>query len=156
MVDDVPVADSTSMAAFLAIEGVRLERALVARFGFEIGREAAADVAAYAVAHWHRLSGLENPTGYLFRVGQTSARRQRRWTRPPLVHPDPITTPQPINLDLQRALMCLRPEQRVAVLLTRGFSYSHAEVAELLDCTVSSIGNHVTRGLAQLRKLMSE
>lgn len=139
---------------FLAEHRQALERALVARFGMQVGQEAAADAIAYCWEHWGRLADMQNPTGYLFRVAQTSVRRQRRWGRREIVHPQPVTTEQPANVDLQRALMKIRPEQRVAVLLTRGFRYTHAEVAEILDSTPSNVGNHVSRGLANLRKLM--
>jgi DNA-directed RNA polymerase specialized sigma24 family protein len=37
------------------------------------------------------------------------------------------------------------------VVLVHGYSYTHAEVADLLGLSRSSIQNHVERGLAKLR-----
>lgn len=137
---------------FLRESGPLLERALVARYGFEVGREAAADAAVYACEHWSRLVVMDNPVGYLFRVGQSAARRQHRWQRPATIHLDPPTVESPVDLDLQRALTRLKPEQRIAVLLTCGFGFSHDEVATILRISTSNVSNHVSRGLTRLRR----
>lgn len=155
MVCDVTEIDQ-SLERFITARRPVLERALVARLGVEAGLEAAADAVVYACEHWDRIGAMDNPTGYLFRVGQTSARRQRRWQQARILEGRPITVAEPVDVDLQRALMHLRPEQRVAVMLTLAFGHTHQEVAEILDCTTSSVGNHVSRGLARLRKLMDE
>lgn len=133
-----------------------LERALVGRFGLEVGREAAADAVAYAVEHWSELSVVTNRVGYLYRVGQSSARRQRRWQRRDVLVPAPRSADDVVNLDLQRALMRLRVEQRVAVFMIHGFGHSYREVAEVLGTTTGNVTNHVARGLARLRKLMED
>ena len=56
----------------------RVRAALVAAYGVEAGRDAAAEAVAWALEHPERLRGLDNPAGYLYRVGQTAARRDRR------------------------------------------------------------------------------
>jgi DNA-directed RNA polymerase specialized sigma24 family protein len=143
---------SAALEEFLRDFGPSLERALVARFGFEVGREAAAEASAYACEHWPRLVLMDNPVGYLFRVGQSAARRQHRWQRPSALQHDPVTVDSPVDLDLQRALIRLKPEQRIAVLLTCGFGCSHDEVAALLGTSPSNVSNHVSRGLTRLRR----
>lgn len=148
------VARDDALTAFVERTGPVLRRAVVARYGFEVGRDAAADAVAWAVANWERLSGMANPVGYLYRVAQTSARRQRRWGRPDIVVPEPAS--HVVDVDLQRALMRLRHEQRVAVLLVHGFGYRYRDVAELLDTTPANVTNHVNRGLARLRTLMED
>ena len=129
-----------------------LRRALVVRFGIEIGLEVHADAVAYAWEHGQRLLAMANPTGYLYRVAQSSARRQLRWRRhvdveAPNDAPAPTFTPE-----LQPALRRLRPRQRVAVVLVHGYGFSYAEVGAILDEPASSVRNHVHRGLAGLRK----
>jgi len=157
MVNEVASAEvGEGLRLFLAERGAGLERALVARFGVDVGHEAAADAVVYCIEHWQRIRLMDKPVGYLFRVGQTSARKHRRWSAPSMLCPEPITVDAPLNVDLQRALMRLHPEQRVALLLTRGFGHTHSEVADLLGCSASNVGNHVTRGLARLKKLMEE
>jgi DNA-directed RNA polymerase specialized sigma24 family protein len=143
---------SPVLEEFLRESTPTLQRALVARFGYEVGREAAADAVAYACEHWPRLVDMDNPLGYLFRVGQSAARRQHRWQRPSVLHGEPIAVDEPVDPDLQCALLRLKPDQRVAVLLTCGFGCTHAEVAALLGTSASNVSNHVSRGLIRLRR----
>jgi len=133
----------------------RLRRALVAAYGPEAGRDAAVDALGWAWAHWDRVAGMENPAGYLYRVGQTKAREQRR--------PVALATHQPTATDgaapwvepqLEPALLALTEAQRVAVVLCHGFQWTHREVAELLDLSPSTVQNHVERGLAHLRRAL--
>jgi hypothetical protein len=63
---------------FAAAYGVRLRAGLVAAYGPEVGVEAASDALAYGWEHWDRIGATRNPAGYLFRVGQSAARRYRR------------------------------------------------------------------------------
>jgi DNA-directed RNA polymerase specialized sigma24 family protein len=56
----------------------RLSYALAAAYGFEVGAEATADALAWAWAHWDDLEPKRNPAGYLYRVGQSKARRYHR------------------------------------------------------------------------------
>ena len=55
----------------------RLRPALFAALGAERGREATAEAFAWAWETWPKAQRLENPTGYLFRVGQSKTRRKR-------------------------------------------------------------------------------
>ena len=62
---------------FVAAVEPRLRRALVAAYGHDRGRDAAAEALAYAWEHWKDVSVMANPAGYLFRVGQSRTRRRR-------------------------------------------------------------------------------
>jgi RNA polymerase sigma factor (sigma-70 family) len=133
----------------------KLRRALVARYGPEFGAEAHAAAIAYAWEHRERLVEMANPIGYLWRVAQTSVRRQRRWERQPVLPPErwsPTGSDEaaPLN-DLAPALARLKPDVRVAVLMVHGYDWSYGEVAELLGVPVSTVRNHVHRGLSRLR-----
>jgi len=64
--------------AFVRIAEPRLSRALAAAYGFEDSQDATAEALAYAFEHWDRLQHIKNLPGYLFRVGQTRARRRRQ------------------------------------------------------------------------------
>jgi predicted RNA polymerase sigma factor len=54
----------------------RLRRALAAAAGIEAGREATAEALAYGWEHWDRVGSMENPAGYLYRVGRSKARKR--------------------------------------------------------------------------------
>ena len=95
---------------------------------------------------------MENPAGYLYRVGKNSYRRVRRpkaWANPGLPRvPEHLPWIEP---GLPRALERLSNRQRQAVVLISAFGYSHTEVAELLGVTRATVQTHADRGLARLR-----
>src|SRR4051794_12853309 len=72
------VDDSDGFCEFVGAVEPRLRRALVAAYGSDAGREAAADALAWAWQHWDRVRAMDNPGGYLWRVGQTAVRRTTR------------------------------------------------------------------------------
>lgn len=129
-----------------------LRRALVVRFGIDVGVEAHAEVVAYMWEHGDRLLAMANPAGYLFRVGQSAARRLRRWNRSFRLDSDLVEPSAGFTPELQPALERLRPRQRVAVVLVHGYGLSYGEVGSILDVPESSIRNDVHRGLVSLRK----
>ena len=147
----------TSLDDFVAVAQPTLERALVARFGLQDGMEAAADALAYCCSDWERLRTLRNPVGYLFRVGESKAKRRDRRRRHLVVLTDASsTTDTPLDVDLQRALLRLKPEQRVAIVLVHAHGHTYAEAAALMDAPVTRITNHINRGLTRLRRLLEE
>jgi RNA polymerase sigma-70 factor (ECF subfamily) len=151
----VETGTDDELAGFLAGFRPDLERALVARFGLNDGMDAASVAIGYAYQNWERLGSMENPAGYLYRVGVSSARRTHsRRRRTELLVRDPVTVDQPADVDLQQALARLRPEQRVAVVLVYAHGHSYAEAAEILDVPVTTITNHLNRGLARLRRFL--
>ena len=52
---------------------------------------------------------------------------------------------------LAAALAKLSPRQRTAVMLVHGHGYTLAAAAEVLGVSVSSLRNHVARGIGHLR-----
>lgn len=125
----------------------RLRRALVAAYGPERGREATAEAFAFAWEHWDELQEVENPTGYLYRVGQS--RTRQRQSRPIFARPD---NPEPwYEPSLAPALDNLTEAQRTAVVLVHGFGWTMREVAECTGVKVTSVQNHLDRGLRKLR-----
>ena len=130
----------------------KLRAAFVGHYGLDIGREATAEALAYAWANWDRVATMGNPAGYLFRVGQS---RVRPLLRPePLVEPV-VAVPSPwIEPALAEALSALPAQQRAAVLLAHGFGYTHAEIAEVLEVSRSTVQNHVERAMVRLRQAL--
>jgi DNA-directed RNA polymerase specialized sigma24 family protein len=130
----------------------RLRQALMARYGDEVGLEAYQDAVAYAWEHRQRLFVMENPIGYLFRVAQTSVRRQRRASRavglPPAA---PASLPE-VEPQLVAALEQLSDMQRAAVLLVHAHGWTLDDAAGVLGVGRSTVRNHLARGLERLRR----
>jgi RNA polymerase sigma factor (sigma-70 family) len=55
---------------------------------------------------------------------------------------------------LAPALRALTARQRSAVVLVHGFGWSMREVAELTGTKVTTVQNHLERGLAKLRRTL--
>jgi DNA-directed RNA polymerase specialized sigma24 family protein len=125
----------------------RLRRALVARYGADRGRDAAAEALGWAWAHWRRVQSMPNPVGYLYRVGQSRTRRRRTgYSESQASSAIPWIEPA-----LDGALRDLTEQQRVAVVLVHAFGWTASEVAELLGVKTTTVQTHVERGLARLR-----
>jgi DNA-directed RNA polymerase specialized sigma24 family protein len=139
--------DSEEFESFFQRTEPQLRHALFALLGAERGREATAEALAWAWEHWTRVRGLDNPVGYLVRVGQSKARRRRfRPVYTPSTNEDPLVEPR-----LGEALARLSEAQRIAVVLVHGFGWTLREVAELRGVRVTSVQTHLERGLRNLR-----
>jgi RNA polymerase sigma factor (sigma-70 family) len=151
---DVQVsAPAREFEVFVAAEGQRLRRALVALYGVDVGSDACAEALAWAWEHWERLAGMTNPVGYLFRVGQSSTRRQQRWRRRvELPREDDSASGGEGDERLDEALVALPPRQRAVALLVHGYGYSYAEVAEMTGRSLTSVRSDLHRALRRLRE----
>ncbi|HEV7525901.1 MAG TPA: sigma factor-like helix-turn-helix DNA-binding protein [Acidimicrobiia bacterium] len=127
----------------------RLRRALVAFYGVEVGCEVTADALEVAWQRWDSLEVMANPVGYLFRVAQSRSRRYRR--RMPVLPSVPVAEFPDIDPRLPRALARLSNQQRAAVVLVHAHDWTLAETAEALGCGVSTVRNHLDRGMRRLR-----
>ncbi len=129
----------------------RLRWALVARLGPDRGREATAEALAYGWEHWRRVGAMENPAGFLYRVGLR--RGMRRWRRP--LFPTPPHHSEPwVEPGLPGALAGLSGRQRTAVVLVHSFGWTYDEVADVMGVSVSTVRNHLHRGMAKLRSAL--
>lgn len=138
-----------SFEALVAEVKPRLARAFVSAYGFERGQEALAEAMSWAAAHSEELVGMENPAGYLYRVGQSRSRRRRR-RAPAFPAPAAVGLPE-VEPGLPAALAELSARQRVCVVLVVVEEWTYQEVAELLDVGRSSVQSHVERGMTKLR-----
>jgi DNA-directed RNA polymerase specialized sigma24 family protein len=133
--------------AFVGRVESKLRIALVAVFGQELGREAAAESLAYGWEHWDRVSKMDNAVGYLYRVGRTSQRRRKE----PKWLPAPVDTTPHVEPGLPAALEKLSERQRLAVVLVHAYGWDRADVAGLAQVSVSAVDTHLARGLSKLR-----
>ena len=151
---------------FIAEASVTLRRALVARHGLERGCEAAAEAIAWAWEHRDELPHMDNPLGYLYRVGQSSLRRSYRLDRLRVdLLPDSAITDRhrrdsehfgDVDETLFAALRRLTPDQRVAVVMVHMYGFSYREVAELTETSEAAVTNYVHRGMNRLRVLLAQ
>jgi DNA-directed RNA polymerase specialized sigma24 family protein len=93
---------------------------------------------------------MNNAPGYLFRVGQS----RTRWRRSVLTYEPRVSEPLSFEPGLVAALKSLSARQRTAVVLVHGFGWTLREVAELTGTSVSTVQNHLERGLAHLRRAL--
>jgi DNA-directed RNA polymerase specialized sigma24 family protein len=145
------VGEPADFEAFVLETEPLLRRALVSAYGYEDGREAAAEALAYAWEHWARVREMPNAVGYLFRVARSSATRGRRWRRPVPLLALPPGNEHRFEPGLPAALASLSERQRIAVVLVHGFGYTLREVADLTGIKITTVQNHLERGLRRLR-----
>lgn len=143
--------DVGEFEAFMGRVQPRLLRALVATFGPVTGREAAADALTWAWEHWDRAADLDHPVGYLYRVGQTQARRTAAKPIPPELLVRIEERCPDIEPGLLPALDRLTEQQRTVVVLVHAFGWTQADVAELLEVSPSTVADHLRRALDHLR-----
>ncbi len=126
----------------------------MAAFGPTVGREATVDALSWAWEHWGKVAPMENPVGYLYRVGQTAAlgalSKRSIGVRDALVAVDvPDMTPE-----LVPALAALSEQQRIVVVMVHGHGYSLRETAEVLGISVSTVREHTDRAIEKLRRAL--
>lgn len=137
--------------AFVENSGRRIQHALMAALGPDAGADAAAEALAYGWQHWDRIEAMDNPAGYLYRVGRSRGARRPAWSRvDDELIVDDASAPW-VEPALTGALGGLSERQRVVTLLVHGGGWTLAEVADLLGLDRGSVKKHAERGLAKLR-----
>ncbi len=138
-------------SAFVADVGAPLRQALIAAYGPNVGPDATADALEYAWQHWDQLRVMHNPVGYLYRVGQSKARRGIFRRSPSARFDAPARSERWFEPGLPGAMAALSERQRAALVLVHGFEWTVSEVAELWGVTFSTVKTHLERGLESLR-----
>lgn len=126
----------------------RLRFALSAALGQQRGEEATSSALLYGWEHWDRIRGMDNPAGYLYRVGRRSVRTRRS---NPMFLPVPTSRLPEVEPALPRAMSELTEQQRTAVFLVFGLGWTRREAADVLGVSINSVGSHLARGLRKLR-----
>ena len=139
-----------SFTRFAISAAPRLNQALISIAG-DAGRDAASESLLYGWEHWDRVQRMENPAGYLYRVGLNQVRRARRRKRR-VEFPEPHGGKMPwVEPDLPAALADLSRKQRATVMLIHGFGWTVREVAELMGVSAGTVQKHDERAMRKLR-----
>lgn len=138
---------------FLTGARPRLMRAFLGSLGPSRADDALSAAFEWAVTNWNRLSEMDNPIGYLYRVGSTRS-------TPPKT---PIALPAAAEIGLPDfeprlvpAMLKLPETQRTAVWLIHACGWNYTDAAQAMDVGESTVGTHASRGLAALRRDLKE
>ncbi len=141
----------SSFSDFYRQYEVTLRQSLSAALGSDVGKDSAAEALAYGWEHWDRVREMDNPVGYLYKVGRDKGRRMRK-RRPPVLLPVLGSELPMVEPALPKALANLSERQRTAVMLVHSFEWTLSEVADVLGLSKSSVRNHLERGMESLRR----
>lgn len=126
----------------------------------DLAHEAVDEAMARAYARWPVVSRLENPAGWVFRVGlnwATSWWRKVRRERPPGADTAEFDPEPPETLLAARDALALLPAPQRAVIVCRVLlDLSTAETAVALDVSEGTVKSRLSRGLASLRAALAE
>ncbi len=138
-----------AFTSFVREVGPRLNQALIC-FAGEAGRDAASEALLYGWQRWDRVRRMDNPAGYLYRVGLSRVRRDLR--KRPVVFPEPPNGELPwVEPKLVGALAGLSHRQRATVVLIHGFGWTVREVADVMGIAAGTVQRHDERAMRKLR-----
>lgn len=146
-------AKTEQFTAFVEAHDARLRGALIAALGSDVGREATAEAMAYGWENWTRVSAMDNPVGYLYRVGRNLGGRMHQRRR--VFLPSAVVAGEPwVEPGLPNALAALPERQRVVVWLVHSADWTMSEVADVLGISKASVQRHLERGMSKLRRTL--
>ena len=160
--EDLGTVETVGFEEFFASEHARLFSALCAVTG---NRQEAEEIMQEAFLklweRWDRVSGLDDPVGYLYRTAMNVFRQRLRrarvamrkvvgWTE----REDAYALVDSREVVIQ-GLRALQPRQRAAVVLTSLRGFSSEEAAEMLGMSPGAVRMLATRGRASMRKAVT-
>ncbi|MCY1139225.1 RNA polymerase sigma factor [Actinoplanes sp. Pm04-4] len=123
----------------------------------DLAHEAVDEAMARAYAKWPVVGSLDNPAGWVFRVGLNWAtsfwRKLRRESPLPVDADHPVSDTTPTGALFMLAELPL--PQRAVITCRVLLDLSTAETAEALGLTEGTVKSRLSRGLAVLRTQMS-
>jgi DNA-directed RNA polymerase specialized sigma24 family protein len=143
------VQDEAGFDDFVASHERELWEALVPLAGPDAADDALAEALLQAWLRWERVSAMTNPVGYVYTIARNEALRRRG--------PDGFPSASEVtsgNFEpgLEPALRTLSPMQLQVVYLVEGFGWGLTATARILDISVSTVRNHLDRGMTSLRR----
>jgi DNA-directed RNA polymerase specialized sigma24 family protein len=161
-VDDGPaVQRGGDFEAFYRAHVDRIYRALaVTLHRDDLAHEAVDEAMARAYAKWSVVGGLDNPAGWVFRVGLNWAtswwRKVRRERAPGHEESHPGVGPPDGAVAAREALAGLPTAQRAVITCRVLLDLTTAETAVVLNLAEGTVKSRLSRGLAALRTALSD
>jgi RNA polymerase sigma-70 factor (ECF subfamily) len=112
---------------------------------------------------WSRVSGLEKPEGYTFKIAfnllRDNRRKASRWRSRVVLTAARATSSDPDRagrMTVEAAILRLPTRQRAALILTSVFGYSSPEAAEILGIRAGTIRRLVGKARESIQQSLSE
>lgn len=149
-------AEARDFDVFFNQEYTPLLRLLVAMTGNEMeAEELAQEAMTRALERWGRVSAMDSPAGYVYRVAVNLNRSRLRHLRLRLLKQREIRRPLQAEPDIVgsvvAALTTLPPGQREALLLVEWLGLDAPEAGRILGISASSVRSRVHRAKATLQ-----
>jgi DNA-directed RNA polymerase specialized sigma24 family protein len=125
----------------------------------DLAREATDEAMARACARWSTVCQLDNPGGWVYRVGlnwATSWRRKVRRERPMLAGYEPADVTGPPDTPALHALAALDVNHRAVIVCRVLFDLSTAQTAVALGIAEGTVKSRLARALEKLRIVLTE
>lgn len=140
---------------FWRTERAPLARALALTLGdVQLAAEATDEAMARAFQHWTRVSTLDSPTGWAYRVGLNWSRSVLRRVRhqPPqwLAQPNNQHDAAPLDPSVTAALQQLPAGQRAVVVCRLLLNHSEQQTAMLLRIRPGTVKSRLARAISHL------
>jgi RNA polymerase sigma factor (sigma-70 family) len=149
--------EAPAFGDFFAERYRRLARACLLLTGSAAeGEDLAQEAMARVLERWDRVSGMEDPEGYLYRTAlnlhRNAVRRlamaaRRQVFREPVDDPDDADR----RVDLRRAIRSLPRTQREALVLVEWLGYTAEEAGRILGIDPASVRGRLHRARQSLR-----
>jgi RNA polymerase sigma factor (sigma-70 family) len=153
-------ADPVTFHEFYSAHAHRIYKALAVTLGNDdLAREAVDEAMTRAYANWRRVLELDNPAGWVYRVGcnwATSWWRKVRREQGVLTeerHPRTAAT-DPAVFAAREALARLPLAQRSVIVCRVLLDLSTAETADALGIAEGTVKSRLSRGLSALRHVL--
>lgn len=149
------MSDDEQFAAFWAAHRDPVRRALTLALGDPaLASEAVDEAMTRAYARWGRVSALQDPAGWTYRVAWNWAtswlrKRHRRPTRP-VEQLDRAVYDSPADIDLFRAVLRLPRAQRAVVVLHYHLDWPLDRIAAVLDLPQGTVKSRLHRAVRSL------
>lgn len=153
-------AATASFEAFYAANRSAVARALALTLrDTDLAGDATDEAMARAYERWNRVESLDNPVGWVYRVGLNWSRSfLRRATRPaPIWVTAPSSSVDAPGIDpaVDRALGELTIDQRAVVVCRLLIGYSEAQTAQALGIRPGTVKSRLNRATTRLQTLLA-
>jgi RNA polymerase sigma-70 factor (ECF subfamily) len=125
----------------------------------QLASEAVDEAMARAYQRWNRVQALDNPGGWVYRVGLNWSRSILRRARRPapvwVTHAGIVTDGSGLDPAIDRALAQLSIEQRAVVVCRLLIGLSEAQTATALGLRLGTVKSRLARATTRLQSLLS-